>query len=204
MPRQRAAREEGEHRRRRRRAAGSRAAPRSPVAGPRRRPARRSGARVQPVVRDEGGVEAAHAGEAAGQRHLRHRQARVGEQLLGRQQPARLQVLQRRDAELRLEDAAQVAVAHAQPRGQRCDGAGAVVAPRRRARRAAGRPAAPGCARRPRSTSCSRVRRQLGPAAQAGPEARGLGLRRVAEEAAVLAPRQLHAADRPAVDAGAR
>ncbi|MDT4820662.1 hypothetical protein FQZ97_538080 [compost metagenome] len=157
-------------------------------------------ARVEPVVLHEGRVEAPHAREAAGQRHLRHRQARVGDELLGGQQAARLQVLQRRHAELRLEDAPQVAVAHAQA-GRDLRRAGAFLGPgiglvdqARRlqcqdARGIFGRPT-------------GRARRQLGPAAQAGPKACGLGLGRVAEEAAVLAPRQLHAAHRPAVDAG--
>jgi len=44
--------------------------------------------------------------------------------------------------------------------------------------------------------------RQLGAAFHAGPKALGLGLRRGREEAAVLTPRQAHAADRAAVDAG--
>ena len=63
------------------------------------------GARIQSVVRDESIVETSYAGEAAGQCHLRHRQARVGDELLGGEQSPCLQILQRRYAELRLEDA---------------------------------------------------------------------------------------------------
>src|SRR5512140_3096127 len=48
------------------------------------------------------------------------------------------------------------------------------------------------------------MRCQFGTAAQAGPEARAFGLRRVAEEAAVLALGRAHPADRPAVDPGRR
>jgi len=53
---------------------------------------------VEAVVRAKRRIEAPQAGKAAGQRHLGHGQARVGQELLGRQQPPRLQVLQRRDA----------------------------------------------------------------------------------------------------------
>ena len=155
---------------------------------------------AQAVVLGEGGVEAAQAGKAAHQRDLRDRQIGVGQQLLGREQAARLQVLQGRHTELRLEDAPQVAVAHAQARRQPRHagrlGAGAfrVVQPLR------------GLARQHRAGVLrgpdQRLWRQFGPAAQAGPEAGGFGLRRVAEETAVLAPRRAHLADRAAVDAG--
>ena len=69
--------------------------------------------RVEPVVLCERRVEAPHAGKAAGQRDFGDRQLRVGQQLFGRQQPPRLQILQRRDAELHLENAPQVAGADA-------------------------------------------------------------------------------------------
>ena len=169
------------------------------------------GTRVQAVMPDERRVEAPHAGKPAGKRNLRHRQPCVGDQLLGDQQPASLQVLQRRNAKLRLENAPQVAIADAQPgcdvrRSRPADAAdathtGTVRAPRIRfvdqphrllrqhARGILGRPV-------------QRTRRQFGPAAQAGPEAPGLGLRRVAEKHAVLALWQLDATDGPAVDAG--
>ena len=83
--------------------------------GRRRSPAQRAGA--QAIVALEGIVETAQAGETAGQCHLGHGQSGVGQQLFGRKQAAGLQVLQRRHAELRLEDAAQVAVAHAHALG---------------------------------------------------------------------------------------
>ena len=151
-------------------------------------------------MRGEGGVEAAQAGKAGRQCHLRHRQAGVGQQLLGGQQAARLQPGQRGDAQLGLEHAAQVAVAHAQAGGQ-AGHAGGFVAPgvgRVQQARGVARQQGGGILRRPRRG----LRRQLRPAAQAGAEARAFGLRRVGEEAAVLAPRGLHAADRAAVDAG--
>jgi hypothetical protein len=83
----------------RRRAAGSPGAPACPPGRPAAAPARRSCVGLRPVVRDKGGVEAPHAGIAAGQRHLGDGQGGVGQQLLGRQQAACLQVLQGRHAE---------------------------------------------------------------------------------------------------------
>jgi len=62
--------------------------------------------RLQAVVLHKSCVEAAHAGKAAEGGYVRHRQRRVGEKLLGRQQAARLQVAQRCKAPVRLEDAA--------------------------------------------------------------------------------------------------
>ncbi len=90
------------------------------------------------VALGEGRIEAPQAAEAAGQRHLRDRQCAVGQQLLGEQQAPRLQVLQGRDAMLGEEDAAQVALADAQPprqaprrrshRHRRCNGRAAIAA----------------------------------------------------------------------------
>ena len=82
-----------------------------PVGG-RARPAQLRG--VEPVVRHKRRVEPAHAGKAAGQGNLGDGQVGVGQQLLGIQQAARLQILQGRHAKRRLENAAQMAVAHAQ------------------------------------------------------------------------------------------
>ena len=78
-------------------------------------------ARVHAVALHEGGIEAAQAGIAAGQRHLRHRQVGVGEQLLGQQQALRAQVVRSASRHAPAEDAAQVAVGHAQPL-RRCRG----------------------------------------------------------------------------------
>ena len=47
-----------------------------------------------------------------------------------------------------------------------------------------------------------RLRRHLGPAAQAGAKTRALGLGRQREEAAVFPPGRAHGADRAAIDAG--
>ena len=49
--------------------------------------------RVEAIVFDKGGVEAALAAKAAGQRHLGDGQLRVGQQLFGREQLAGEQVL---------------------------------------------------------------------------------------------------------------
>ena len=156
--------------------------------------------RAHAVVRGQGGVEAAQAGKAGGQRHLRDGQARVGQQLLGGQQAARLQPGQGRHAQFRLEHAAQVPVAHAQARRQPRHAGRGITPGIGRIQQARGVPRQQGrgVLRRPGL----RLRRQLGPAAQAGAKAGAFGLRRVGEEAAVLAPRRLHAAHGAAVDAG--
>jgi hypothetical protein len=105
-------------------------------------------------VRREGGVEAADAAEAADERDLRDRQGRVGQQLLGAEQPARLQVLQRRHAQLRLEDPAQVPVADAQPLRQQFHRR-RVAAPRFRFVQQAARPAGPARRSHPAATSAA-------------------------------------------------
>ena len=99
-------------------------------------------ARAQPVALGERRVEAAQAGKAAGQRHLRHRQRGVGEQLLGQQQAPRGQVVDRRHAMRGEEDAAQVAVGDAQP-ARRSRGSCDVVAVVRRLLEHAAPPAGP-------------------------------------------------------------
>jgi hypothetical protein len=153
-------------------------------------------------VRGKRIVEPAHAGKPAGDGDLVHRQVGIGQQLLGRQQPARLQVLDRRHAELGLEDAAQVALADADARGQARHrriigqpGVRIVHQPRRLLRQDR---------RRILDRPPRRARRQFRAAAQARPETGRLGQRRMGEETAVLAPWRAHAAYRPAVDAGGR
>ena len=83
----------------------------------RARPAQLRG--VELVVRHKRRVESAHTGKAAGQCDLGDGQVGVSQQLLGGEQPACLQVLQWRHAELRLKNPPQVAVAHAEPVCQR-------------------------------------------------------------------------------------
>ena len=56
--------------------------------------------RVQFVMRDKRGIETAHAAKSAGHGDLRHGQLGIGQQLLGAQQAAGLQVLQGRHAKL--------------------------------------------------------------------------------------------------------
>ena len=155
--------------------------------------------RIQAVLPGKGVVEAPHAAKTAGQRHLRRAQGGVGQQMLGGQQALGLQVLQRRNAQARLEDAPQVPVAHTQALCQ--------LSHRRRALGAAGnqpqrmlQQQGGGILRGPGQLA----RSHLGPAAQAGAKPGLLGLRRQIEKAAVLRPRRAHGADRAAVDAGGR
>jgi hypothetical protein len=153
---------------------------------------------IHAIAPGERGVEAAQAGKAAGQRHLGHRHRGVGQQMLGQQQALGRQVVDRCDAHVLLKNAAQVTIGDAQPRGQ----------PRHRQRVAVVRRLFD----RARGLLRQRLRRvhqrqagcELGAATQARPETVGLGQRRVAEEAAVLAPRQPHAAHRTAVHARGR
>ena len=77
---------------------------------------------VEPVMRHKGGIEAAHAGKAAHQRDLRDGQRGVGQQLLGGQQAPRLQVLQRRNAQVRLKNSLQMAGADPEAGRQRRHG----------------------------------------------------------------------------------
>ena len=136
-------------------------------------------------------VEAPDAAEAGGERDLGHRQARLVDELLGEQHAPRLRHRDRRGAEMLLEQAAQLPLADAQPRGQRVDARLVAVERAFRDQREAARHrvggAAPG----------AEVRRRLGPAAQAGPEPRLLRRRRRREEPAILELRRA-APDRPA------
>ena len=157
--------------------------------------------RVEPVMPTEGRVEPAHTLETTGKRNLRYGQAGIGQQLLGRVQAARLQVLQRRDAQRAGENPAQVAIGDAKPLRQTSHQRAAVgVAPViGRVQHAQGlrQQDARGVLLRPDE----RLRCQLGSAAQTGAKAGVLGLRRELEELAVLAPWRTHRADRTAVDA---
>ena len=151
---------------------------------------------------DEGGVEAPHAGKTAGQRHLGHGQPGIGEQLLGHQQPPCLQVLQRGDAQGGVEQAAQMAIAHAEAGSQLrhlcaalqgATGWGRIQQAQRLAHQDGAR-----ILHRPGE----RLRCQLRSAAQAGPKTCMLGLRRQVKEAAVFAPRRAYRADGAAINAG--
>ena len=118
------------------------------------------------------------------------------QELLGEQHAPRLGDGDGRGAEVLLEQPAQLPAADAQPLGQRLD-AGLVLVQRalgdqrERAAHGIGRAAPEG-----------KVGRDLGPAAQAGPEARLLRRGGRGEEPAVLEFRRARRADRPAVDAG--
>ena len=74
-------------------------------------------------------IESPHAAKAAGQCNLRHGQRRVGQQLLGSQQAAGLQVLQGGNAQPCAEQAAKMPIGDPQMRAQRLQrGADAGVA----------------------------------------------------------------------------
>src|SRR6266516_2960812 len=110
----------------------------------------------------------------------------------------RLRESQRRHADLALERAPQVALAHAQLTRELGDAA--IV------QRARGDPLGGylGEARHRAQRWSTCPRRQLGTAAQAGPKARALGGRRGIEEAAVTVVRQARRANRSAIDARRR
>ena len=112
----------------------------------------------------EGLVEAAHAAEARGQRHLGHRQARVVHQLLGEQHAPRLGDGDRRGAEMLLEQPPQLAAADAQPLGQRLD----VGIARRRARPRRSAPARGSPCWPCRARRRGRARSRAGSAGRAG------------------------------------
>ena len=137
-------------------------------------------------------VEAAHAGEAAGQRDLGDRQRRVGQQALGEQQPLRLRVFDRRHAELGVENAPQVAAGHADARRECLDAAVVEDAVLDQVDRRLREPC--------RRVDAGVARRELGSAAQARPVAVDLGGRRAREKAAILAA----AARAPCTPAGNR
>ena len=147
-----------------------------------------------PIARLEQRVEAPQALEAARQRDVGDRQRGVGQQALGEQQPLRLRVLDRRDAELGEEDAPQMTARDADARGEmlRCPPSSqrAVLDQVDRA-----------CASRAPASTLALPGRELGTAAQARPIAVDLGRRRAGKEAAVLALRRAHRAHRAAVDA---
>ena len=175
--------------------------------GGQRCPAAAQARGVQAVVAAEGGVQAALAAKAAQAGHLGHWQRGVGQQLLGAQQAPGLQVLQGRYAQLRLKNTAQVAVADAQPLGQ-LGHAGRGRAGQWRGikqlRRLHGQDAGcvlggPGCSTKQEAVAAGG---ELGPTAQAGPEASAFSLGRMREKTTVVAARRAHPADRAAVDAG--
>ena len=141
-------------------------------------------------------VEAPHAAEPRRQGDLGHRQAGVVDQLLREQHASRLGDRHRRGAEVLHEQASELARADAESLGERID-AGLVAVERavgdqREAARHRVRRAAPGA-----EVGCG-----LGPAAQAGPEARLLGSGGGGVEPAVLEPGGTRRADRPAIDPG--
>ena len=147
------------------------------------------------VAQLHGGIEPPHAAEAAGERHLGHRQRRVDDQLPRQRQPPRLGERERADAQLGAHRAAEVAPGDAQPARQRVDGA--VVRQRALVDATHGR----------RDHARQRVDRrrpggQLRAAAEAGAEPGLLRLRGGAKEQAAIAPRCPRPADGAAVDPG--
>ena len=139
------------------------------------------------------GVESPHALEAARERHLDDRQVRLGEELLGQEQALGLRQLDRRDAKLLPDGAAELARAQPQVSGQLLQAAPIIQGTRLDSRRGrAGRSAH-------RIDRCE-AGRQLGPASQARPEPLLLRQGGVAEEPAPAASGRPRRADRPAVD----
>jgi hypothetical protein len=151
-------------------------------------------ARAHAVALLEDGVEPAQALEPAGERHLRHRQRRVGQQALGQEQPVRLRQLDRRDAELALHRTPELALAHAQLARQEADAA-SVERSGRDAHRRRSRHTVDGIHQRP-------PRCQLGPAPETGPKAVVLGGRGRCEKPAAIGVRHPRRADGTAVDHG--
>ena len=142
----------------------------------------------------EGLVEAAHAIEARSQRHLGHRQRRLVDQLLGKQDTPRLRHRDRRGPEMPLKQPPQLPPTDAEPVGKTLDIVAIEAAgfnQGKRARHGIGR-AAPE----------RELRRDFRPAAQARPEARFLRRRRGRKERHVLEFRSPRRADRPAIDSG--
>ncbi len=139
-------------------------------------------------------VELAHAAEAAGQRHLDHRQLGGVEQRAGEVGAPRRGHRARRGAEVAREQPAQVALADPELGRQRA----AVAA----VERAVLDEAQPARHRGRRAVPGRRAGRRLRAAAPARAKAGRLGRGRAGEEAHVAAQRRAGRADRPAVDAG--
>ena len=149
-------------------------------------------ARAQPVALAEQRVEPAQALEAARVGDAGHRQRGVRQEPLGQQQAMGLRQLERRHAQLALEHPSEVAVAHPQLARELPDPA----AVERSGADPVGRH--PG---EPRHRVDDRApRRQLGPAAETGPEPGPLGGRGRIEEAPALVVRDPRRTDRPAID----
>ena len=145
----------------------------------------------------EGVVESAQAREAAGERDLGDRQDRLGQQLLGQEEPPREQQLDRRNAQLLLHDAPNLPRAELELFGDRLE-------PRLLVQRAL-LEALHNQVRDPLRIVHRRAsRRQLRPAPQARAEAGLLGFLRRVEEPAVGRLWRLRRADRPAINPGGR
>ena len=84
---------------------------------------------TQPVIAHKRGIKTPQTGKTSHVGDVSYRQLCVGQQLLGGQQAAGLQVLQRRDTKLRLKNTSQMAVAHTQARRQ-FGSAGGIGSPR--------------------------------------------------------------------------
>ena len=124
---------------------------------------RRIVGRREPVVRAKQGIEPPDALETAGEGDLDDGQVRLGEQLLGQQQPLRLGQLDRGDAELLLDGAPELPGAQTEVAGQFVQASAVIQGTRLD-------PARSGLGCSPDRVDRSMARRQLGPAAQAGPE----------------------------------
>ncbi len=149
---------------------------------------------MHPVALLEQRIESTHTAESARHRDVGHRQRRVGEQAFREQQALRLRIADRRDTELGLEHAAQMASRHAEARGHLREIALFEKAVLDQAR---------GRMRDPPWRIDARIARcKLGTAAQARAKPGMLGCGGTRIERAVLAQRRACRADRTAIDPG--
>ena len=151
-----------------------------------------------PIAPVERVVEPAQAREAAGEGDLGDRQRRFGQQLLGQQQPARQQQLDRRHAQLLLDDAANLPRAELELVRDLLESRLLVerVLPRGAARSAARCAGASSTGALPGASSGRQRRQGRKPACSAS-----CG---VSKKRQLACLRRLRRADRPAVDAGRR
>jgi hypothetical protein len=144
------------------------------------------------IARAEKVVEAAQAGEPARHRDVDHRHRAVREQPLGEEQALRLRVLDRRDAELLLEDSAQMAIGHPQRARELLEVRLREAPVLDHSRR--------GLGEAPVRIHRGVAGRELRAAAQARAKAAGFRRGRAREEAAVAPERRAHRAHGAAID----
>ena len=156
-----------------------------------RAPQRRRRSRIRVAKRR---IETPHAVEPRRKRNVTQRQRALFDQLLGKQQPPRLRHLHRRRSQMRLEQAPQMTRSHADALTQVFHRALVEITGINRAERTRHQCFAPG--------QRTQNRRPLGPAAQAGPQARCKRRSGAGEKTHIAPQRRTRRAHRPAKDAG--